>query len=154
MPVFLGFKRKEEMYHSTLAKCNLEEEEDGPTSSSPSFSSGISTRRKAMLSTCKKEKLASKECLLHSMSSIKTELESAYSEQNTHFFCLGRKASVNLKVLYWCGGAATRSLSVLCKYSWVQSVSYSLTLPDLHTARQQQSRLHSYSSRATVHLTA
>lgn len=81
MPIFLGFKRKEEVYYSTLAECNLEEEEDGPTSSSPSFSSGISTRRKAMFSTCKKEKLTLKECLLHcllrSTSSIKTELESA-----------------------------------------------------------------------------
>lgn len=103
MPVFLGFKRKEEMYYSTLAECNLEEEEDGPTSSSPSLSSGISTRRKAMLSACKKEKLPLKECLLqcllHSMSGIKTELESAYSKQSTHFFYLGRKASVNLQVL-------------------------------------------------------
>lgn len=72
MPLFLGFKRKEEMYYSTLAECNLEEEENGPTSSSPSFSSGISTRRKAMLSTCKKEKLPLEEYLLHSMSSVKT----------------------------------------------------------------------------------
>lgn len=120
MPVFLGFKRKEEMYYSTLAECNLEEEENGPTSSSPSFSSGVSTRRKAMLSTCKKKKLTLKECLLHCLlhyvSRIKTELESAYSEQNTHFFCLGRKASVNLKVLCRCGAAA-RCFSVLCKCS-------------------------------------
>lgn len=82
MPVFLGFKRKEEMYYSTLAERNLEEKEDGPTSSSPSFSSGISTRRKAMFSTCKKEKFTLKECwlhcLLHSMSSIKTGLETEH----------------------------------------------------------------------------
>jgi len=55
--VFIGFKRKKEMYYSTLAELNLEEEENGTTSSSPSFSSGISTRRKAMLSTCKKKNL-------------------------------------------------------------------------------------------------
>lgn len=63
MHIFIGFKRKEEMYYSTLAELNLEEEENGTTSSSPSFSSGISTRRKAMLSTCKKKKLTSKECV-------------------------------------------------------------------------------------------
>lgn len=83
MHVFLGFKRKEEMYYSTLAELHLEEEENGATSSSPSFSSSISTRRKAMLPTCKKKKLTCKECLLHYMSSIKIQLESAYSKQNT-----------------------------------------------------------------------
>jgi len=71
MHIFIGFKRKEEMYYSTLAELNLEEEENGTTSSSPSFSSGISTRGKAMLSACKKKKLTSKECLLHYMSFIK-----------------------------------------------------------------------------------
>lgn len=70
MHVFVGFKREEEMYYSTLAELNLEEEENGTTSSSTSFSSGISTRRKAMLSACKK-KITCKECLLPYMSSIK-----------------------------------------------------------------------------------
>lgn len=85
MNVFIGLKRKEEMYHSTLAELNLEEEENGTTSPSPSFSSGISTRRKAMFSTCKKKKLTSKECLLHHMSRIKPYLECAYSKAKCTF---------------------------------------------------------------------
>lgn len=141
MPVFLGFKRKEEMYYSTLAECNLEEEEDGPTSSSPSFSSGISTRRKAMLSTCKKEKLTLKECLLHSMSNIKTELESALhisfalEEKQENLRCC--VDVVLVPGVCQCFASlpefrVVRSSTCLCE---LLSDTEGQRLPDLHTAR-------------------
>lgn len=51
-----GFARKEEVYHSTLAKFCAKKKENVPTPSSSSFSSRISTRREAMCSACKETK--------------------------------------------------------------------------------------------------
>lgn len=158
MPVFLGFKRKEEMYYSTLAECNLEEEENGPASSSPSFSSGISTRRKAMLSTCKRKNLTLKECLLHCLlhyvSRIKTELE-MLTQSKTHIsFALEEKLLLILRccvdVLLLPGVSqcfasvpefrVVRSNTCLCEL--LSQALRGQRLRDLHIARYQQSRLH------------